>query len=59
MAKNIIENYILIIFKFIKKYFKILLKKFDKSSFWVKLFIIMTLILLLLNKYELAMWRVM
>ena len=50
--KNFIEKYILIILKFIKKNSKKWLKKFDKSSFWVKLFIIMALILILLNKYN-------
>jgi ubiquinone/menaquinone biosynthesis C-methylase UbiE len=52
VKKNFIENYILIIFKFIKKYLKMSLKKFDNSTFWVKLFILMSLLLILLNKYN-------
>lgn len=50
--KNYIEKNIFIFFKFIKRYSKIILRKFDKSSFWVKLFIVMALILILLNKYK-------
>ena len=52
VKKNYIEKNMKLCFKFIKRHSTILLKKFDKSSFWVKLFIIMTLILLLLNKYN-------
>jgi len=52
MVKNIIEKNIKKIFKLIEKHSKTLLKKFNKSSMWVKLFIIMALILLLINKYN-------
>ena len=52
VKKNLIEKTVLTFFKFIKRYSNIILKKFNKSTFWVKLFIIMALILILLNKYN-------